>query len=119
MPRELRLDLVHKAISAGRIVWKDACVERFRNDPEMKRFTEYGLKQDLKKFINRGNNCRPQKELETSDWWDERDPYWYHVTLPTPIFRLGLFVKMKLLWEDGEREDEAFVEIVNVHEEKK
>ncbi len=40
--------------------------------------------------------------------------------IPTPgVFKHGLFVKVKLLWEDGDDEDEAFVQIVSIHEEKK
>jgi hypothetical protein len=47
MPKNVRLDLVHQAISAGyrgQIEWKAACLERFLDDPQMSNLTEKGVR---------------------------------------------------------------------------
>src|SRR5260370_755731 len=50
MPRDARLDIVQKAICAGhrgQIEWKPSCLERFRQDPDMKGFTDKGVRELL------------------------------------------------------------------------
>ena len=122
MARSARLDLVHKAICAGyrgQIEWKDSCLERFRDDPAMQSFTEKGIKEELWDFVrNQGGRCKERNET-AAEWLEENpdDPWWYFAILPAPIFRKGLFVKLKLLWEDGDDEADAFVQIVSIHEE--
>src|SRR6266849_8745125 len=105
MPREPRLDLVHKAICAGRILWKDSCFRLFRDDPSMQNFTQRGVNDSLKDFANQGGQLKYQKESEKSDWFDPDDPFWYFAIIPVPVFRWGLFVKFKLLWEEGDKEE--------------
>src|SRR5713226_4878313 len=122
MPRTERLDLVHKAICAGyrgQIEWKNACLERFRNDPEMKGFTEKGVRELLWDSVrNKDIQLEPRKETDP-DWLKEHpdDPWWYFAVIPVSIFPRGLYVKVKLLWEDGDEEEDAFVQIVSIHEE--
>lgn len=123
MARIARLDLVHKAICAGyrgQIEWKSSCLERFLDDPEMKGFTQKGIQELLWNQVrNQGQQLKAQKETDP-DWLQEHsdDPWWYYAVLPVPIFPKGLFLKVKLLWEDGDSEDDAFVQIVNYHEER-
>lgn len=110
MARAERLDLVSKAISSGRIEWKDACLKRFRDELEMLSFTRHGVNESLQEFVNSGNQFKSRRESETSGWFDESDPYWYFAVIPAPgVFKFGLFVKVKLLWEDGDEEDAAAV----------
>ena len=85
----------------------------------MQNFTEKGIKEDLWDFVrNKAGRCKEQNETAT-EWLEENPdgPFWYFAILPTPIFRRGLFVKMKLLWEEGDDEADAFVQIVSIHEE--
>src|SRR5438105_12626236 len=106
-----RPDLVKKAICAGyrgQIEWKPSCLERFRCDHEMKSFTEKGIKNELWDFVrNRGGQIETRAETN-ADWLREHpdDPWWYFAVLPVPEFPNGLFVKVKLLWNDGDPEDE-------------
>jgi hypothetical protein len=122
MPSTARLDLVEQAICAGyrgQIEWSLSCLERFRNDPAMKSFTERGVKDLLCDSV-RQKRARLQARSETDpDWLKENpsDPWWYFAVIPVPEFPKGLFVKMKLLWDEGDREDDAFVQIVSIHEE--
>ncbi len=122
MSRNVRLDLVHEAIRAGyhgQIEWKAACLVRFLDDPEMMCFTEKGLKQSLWDFVLKGGRLQARRETD-QDWLREHpeDPWWYFAIITVPEFNHGLFVKVKLLWEDGDDEDDAFVQIVSIHEEK-
>jgi len=39
------------------------------------------------------------------------------VVVPVPEFRDGLFVKFKLLWEEDDKDEDAWVQIVSIHEE--
>lgn len=59
------------------------------------------------------------KSAEETDqnWLDAHpdDPWLYCLLIPVPEYREGLFVKMKLLWEDGDQLDDAFAELVSVH----
>jgi len=123
MPGTARPDLVHKAICAGyrgQIEWKQACLARFRDDPEMKMFTDKGVRELLWDCV-RNKNYQIEHRKETDPDWltdNPNDPWWYFVVLPVPtVFPKGLFVKVKLLWEDGDDEDDAFVQIVSIHEE--
>jgi len=87
----------------------------------MKDFTQKRVNSVLRDFVhNQKENCHYREEY--SELWLERhpsDPWWYFAVIPLPEFKFGLFVKMKLLWDDGDQPDDAFVEIVSVHEEKK
>ena len=86
----------------------------------MKAFTEKGIKESLWDFVLR-QRCHLQARQETdTDWLREHpdDPWWYFAVLPVEEFALGLFVKVKLIWKDGDPEDDAFVQIVSIHEEK-
>jgi hypothetical protein len=113
---------VWKAICAGyrgQIEWKLSCLERFRDDPAMKSFTEKGVKELLWNFVLNGGG-EIQARPETAELWLEEhpdDPWWYFVVIPVAEFPNGLFVKVKLLWDDGDGED-AWVQIVSIHEEK-
>jgi hypothetical protein len=115
-----RLELVHKAICAGyrgQIEWKDSCLKRFRGDPEIKGFTEKGVKELLWDFV-RNQKCQLRQHQETDpEWLDENpdDPWWYYAVIPTDIFPKGLFVKVKLIEDDDE---DPWVQIISVHEER-
>jgi hypothetical protein len=123
MPVTPRLDLVHNAICAGnfgQIEFKDSFLQRLRTDPDLARFPESRVRLLLHEFVRFNNGqCQCQKESD-QHWLQEHpdDPWWYYSIIPVPEFRRGLFVKFKLLWEEGVDEDEAFVQIVSVHEEK-
>lgn len=123
MPHQSRPDLVEKAIAAiprPQIQWNNAAFKKMRSDPELKGFTDVAVKQLLWDAIcTRGLKCRARAETD-EDWLDKHldDPWWYFLVIPVPEFPKGLFVKMKLLWEEGDLESDAFVEIINVHEEK-
>src|SRR5437763_165914 len=104
MSRNERLDLIHKAIGSGyhgQIEWKAACLVRFLADPEMKRFTEKGIKRSLWDFVLRGGRLQARRETD-QDWLREHpnDPWWYFAIIPVDEFPHGLFVKVKLLWEE-------------------
>jgi hypothetical protein len=86
----------------------------------MKSFTQKGVNESLRDSVEKKcGNIDYQKENETSDWFRPDDPYWYFAIVPVVEFKWGLFVKFKLLWEEGDEDDEAIVEIVSIHEEKK
>jgi len=85
----------------------------------MQSFTQRGVTESLQDFIKRGGQLKARKESETSDWFDPDDPFWYFAVIPAAIFKWGLFVKVKLLWDEGDDEWAASVEIVSIHEEKK
>src|SRR5262245_6947754 len=113
MASKARLDLVHRAICAGyrgQIEWKDRCLQRFRDDAEMKSFTERGIKDALCDFVRQGGQLQARPETD-QDWLAEHpdNPWWYFAVLPVDEFPHGLFVKVKLLWEEGDSEDDAFV----------
>jgi hypothetical protein len=125
MPSAARLDLVHKAICAGvggQIECKPALVDGLRNDPGLRRYSEKWVRNLLCNFVrNCGGQLYEKKETD-QDWLAEHpdDPWWYATVIPVPMlpaFPKGLFVKVKLLWEDGDPEDEAWVQIVSVHKE--
>jgi hypothetical protein len=83
-------------------------------------YREKGVRDLLWDFVrNKGGQCEHQQESAGSEWLAENpdDPFWYFVVVPFPRFRRGLFLKFKLLWEDGDNEDDAFIQIVNYHEE--
>jgi hypothetical protein len=85
----------------------------------MQGFTEKGIKEKLWNFVrNKAGGCKEQNET-AAEWLEENpdDPWWYFAIFPSPIFRKGLFVKTKLLWEEGDGEADAFVQIVSIHEE--
>ncbi len=120
MSYEARLDLVHKAILSGQIQWKPACLERLLSQPELKpvreAFSEKGIKELLRDFVGDGNQLAFREEKGDA-WYDWRDPWWYFAIIPV-IFQGGLFIKVKLLWDEGDKDEDAFVEIVSIHEEK-
>jgi hypothetical protein len=117
MPTDPREDLTRKAICDRAIRWKDSCLRRFRNDPDMKSFTERGVIQAVVDHIKNDGPVKSRKETDP-DWLREHpdDPWWYFAVVPTAVFRKGLFIKFKLLWEDGDDEDDAAIEIVSIHE---
>src|SRR5947209_7412592 len=111
MPCGARLDLVHKAICAGyrgQIEWQPACLERFLCDPSMQCFTDKGVRNLLWNFVRNQGGKVEQRQEKRSNWLDPEDPWWYFVVVPVPQFRDGLFIELKLLWEDGDDEDDAF-----------
>lgn len=121
MPLAARLDLVRKAICGGarygQIEWKSACLERFRKDPLMQSYTEVGVKSILRDHVCRDGK-EPEVRKETDKDWLEKhptDPWLYTVLAEVPEFVEGLYVKMKLLWEDGDSEQDAYVQLVSVH----
>lgn len=119
-----RLDLVLKAICAGfqgQIEWQPSCLERFLGDPEMRGFTDKGIRKALCDFVrNQGGTLECRRETDP-DWLREHedDPWWYFAIIPVPEFRDGLFVKVKLLWKEGDDEHDAFVQILSIHEERR
>jgi len=121
MPDVSRPDLVRRAICSGVfgfIEWKPACLERFRDDPEIISITEAGVKLLLRQHVCLDGH-QPEEHRETDpDWLQEcpDDPWWYCVLIPVPEFEEGLYVKMRLLWDDGDPEDDAFVQLVSVHQ---
>jgi hypothetical protein len=123
MPIEARLDLVHKAICGGyrgQIEWQASCLARFNDDPQMKSFTEKGIKEALWDFV-RNQGGKLEARMETAKEWLEEhpdDPWWYFAVLPVSEFPRGLFVKVKLLWEEGSGEEDAWAQIVSIHEER-
>jgi len=123
MARAARLDLVHQAICAGyrgQIEWQDSCLQRFRYVLEMPAFTEKGVKELLWDFVrNQGGHLRVRAET-AEEWLKENpdDPWWYFAVIAVPVFPRGLFVKVRLLWEDGDAAEDAFVQIVSIHEQR-
>jgi hypothetical protein len=110
--------LVHKAIcsgATGQIEIKPSLEDRIRD--ELGGLSPVGVKKLLRDFILNGGKCKARRETA-----DERleedpdDPWWYFAVIALPQFRNGLFVKVKLQWEPGDPEDDAFVQIVSVHE---
>jgi hypothetical protein len=86
----------------------------------MKRFTEKGIRNLLCEFVrDLGGQFRAQNETAI-DWLEENpdDPWWYFAVIPVPTFPRGLFVKVKLLWEEGDNEEDAWVQIVSIHEQR-
>ena len=121
MPRDPRIDLVNKAICAGQIQWSDSAQRRMRDDREMRRFTQIGINGLLSDFVaNQGGQIKCRKE-QNEDWLNKHpnDPWWYAVIVPVPPdipdFRRGLFVKVKLLWEDGDKDEDAWIEVISPH----
>ena len=123
MPENPRPDLIEMAILArprAQIGWNGKAFKVMRGDSDLKNFTAIAVEQLLRDHVcNSGGKCKPRRETD-QDWLDKcpNDPWWYFVVVPVPEFPKGLFVKMKLLWEDGDQDHEAYVEIVSVHEEK-
>jgi len=74
------------------------------------------------KLLMREHVCRdgndPAAHRETDpDWLAEHpdNPWWYCILVPVPEFQQGLFIKMKLLWEEGDPEDDAFAQLISIH----
>src|SRR5712691_12264298 len=105
MSHEARLDLVQKAILAGQIGWQNACLERFLSHeglrPVREEFSEKGVRELLRKFIRDGNQLAVREE-KSDTWRDCRDPWWYFAIIPI-VFPNGLFIKVKLLWDEGDK----------------
>ena len=120
MPLEPRLDLIHKAILAMQISWKDSCQRKLRDDRDMRRFTVEGVDLSLQEFVKKGGKLKYRNEIDP-DWLADcpNDPWWYSAVLQTPVFKHGLFVKGKLIWENGDDDDEAFFQVISIHEQKK
>jgi hypothetical protein len=83
----------------------------------MKRFKEKEVRQQLSKFVRDGGQLEARREDAGSWCFDEDNPWWYFAIIPFPVYRHGMYIKAILLWEDGDSEDEAFVQIVSRHEE--
>lgn len=118
MPLQPRPDLVEKAIAASQLQWNDKALRLLRSKSDLHGFTDLGVKQLLRDYIcNHGGKCKERKETD-EDWLDKHpdDPWWYFVVVPVPQFPKGLFVKMRLLWEEGDLETDAYAEIIGVHE---
>jgi hypothetical protein len=117
MPRAPRLDLIRKAILAGRIKWSRARYERFRDDPDFEGFTQKGINSSLQEFVKDDGEIKV-KEDEDEQWRKKYpdNPCIYWVTFDLEGFRpKKVYIKMKLLWEDGDREDESVAEVVSIH----
>src|SRR5688500_2969226 len=117
MPSAPRLDLVLKACREGVIRWKPSALKRLQY-PDLKGFTQAGVDQILKKHATAGTGQWRHRRESDEEWLSQHpeDPWWYAAILPELKFRHGLFVKMKLLWEDGDDEDDCAVEVVSIHE---
>lgn len=122
MPSKPYTDLVNRTVcDRASIEWKPACLDLFRDDPRLQSFTEKGIKDLLWDFV-RNQRGRLEAKKETDPYWLEKrpdDPWWYSIVIPVPQFKHGLFVKVRLLWEEGDPEDEASVQIISIHEEIK
>jgi hypothetical protein len=123
MPEVPRPDLVRKAICAqprAQITWRDSAKRKLHDDPDLCNacLTQEGVNQFLREYIcKQKGKCDPQKE--TDEKWLDRspsDPWLYYVIVPE-IFPKGIFIKIRLLWDEGDRDDEAYVLIANIHQE--
>lgn len=119
MPTAPRLDLVHKAITAGmygNIEFKESAYRQLRDDSEMQGFTPQGIRALLRDHVRAGNVLDIRSETRTEKLAeDPDDPYWYRAVLPVPAFPKGLFLEIKLIDAD---EVEPFVQIVSVHQQR-
>ena len=107
-----QLDLVHKAILAGKanIQWKESAARRVLADPDLNGLTPQGIRELLRQFVQEGNRLDVRQEKREEYQWDH--PYWYRAIIPVPGLGRGLFVEVVLVDDDPE---EPFVEIVSAH----
>jgi hypothetical protein len=87
------------------------------DDPDLRNFTQRGVSQLLKEHVLKGNQLEA-REVTDEDWLDRHmdDPWVYQTVVSVPEFpRHGLFLKVRLLWDEGDADDEAFVELVSIH----
>ena len=117
-----RPDLIRRAICSGLfglVEWKPQCLERFLVDSRIPATyrSDKGFKALLRDYVcDQGN--QPEAHKETDPHWLQEhpdDPWWYCVLVSVPELSDGIYAKMKLLWEDGEPEDDAFAQLVSVH----
>jgi hypothetical protein len=124
MSRDARPDLVRRAVCSatnGLIQWKPECLQLFLKDrgiPEKYR----GASDKAFRLLLRKRICEDRAEIKTHE---EKDPHWldahptdpwlYSLVIPISEVQEGIYVKMKLLWEDGDDPDDAFVELISVH----
>lgn len=110
-----RADLVHKAICAGHIQWKDSAVRIMRQDEKTKGFTTKAVNEWLRQYVlDHGSSCVRHKQ-ETREYWLEvnpDDPWWYKVNIEFADRPARLFVEMKLVDPDP---NGPWTEVVNCH----
>jgi hypothetical protein len=65
--------------------------------------------------------CKKNGQIETREEKDlvyleqhPRDPWLYYVIIPEE-FPKGIFVKLRLDWDEGDKDDEAFAIVANLH----
>src|SRR6266852_4092874 len=109
------LDLVVKAIKSGLdgcVEWDVKVVNRLRQQLAPFSLKLIDIRSDLIRHVRAGGEVVQHKE-DREEWKDRRD-FWYHVVVPTPLFRKGLFVKLELRNSDPELPE---VNLVQAHEE--
>jgi hypothetical protein len=121
MPETPRPVLVCLAICyppRGQINWRDSALKKLRSDPDLSgaHLTQEGVNRLLREFIcKQGGKCEPREDTDEK-WLDRNpnDPWLYYIIVPE-IFPKGIFIKVRLLWDDGDSEDDAYVLIANIH----
>ena len=91
--------------------WRQKALELMLDNPEMKGFTDRGVRQLLRDFILANGACTARNETRP-EWRDEDHPFWYKPIVPVPEFPKGLFVELTLIDMD---EQDPWVEIVGAH----
>jgi hypothetical protein len=86
------------------------------DDPEMKGFTDKGVRLLMKEFHRDGGLLTVRNETREELIVDPDYPYWYRAIIPVPEFTKGLFVETILL--DHEDEADPFLQIVSVHRQR-